>query len=417
MICFNKHHFIISTLIISFCLTASCKQEKETALSDLEIVESTSSTIFVSDNNENEYVVITNSGSKDGMITVYDTKERIDYILKHIENANGTKYKNENGYTLWTKGSAFTWSKDNDIIAKGHLKTTTFEVEKEPAISKLNTAYYGNYVNSGYKKKEDGHDWVAIIIKPIDEYRAKIIIRSRGDKKRGTCTFDAIGNVSSENTLKVIENSINIVFTFTADGVTISTDTETENEALQYFCSGGASLSGTYTKLKGVLDTEQIDKIGYSKTLSYNNVFYNIEENKGIITMTPRGLDIESLEISAVHGEIINVEIDDLNNDTFPEILVYTTSGTDKRGEVFGFSVNNEKSMSTIKVSNTAELNEAHSGYQGHDEFAMVEGTFIQRFPIYENNQPTGKTRQIQYKLDEGDNVLKQLVLDKIVEY
>ncbi|WP_172441763.1 hypothetical protein [Formosa algae] len=47
----------------------------------------------------------------------------------------------------------------------------------------------------------------------------------------------------------------------------------------------------------------------------------------------------------------------------------------------------------------------------------MVEGTFIQRFPIYENNQSTGKTRQIQYKLEDTETLLKHLVLDKVVEY
>lgn len=56
----------------------------------------------------------------------------------------------------------------------------------------------------------------------------------------------------------------------------------------------------------------------------------------------------------------------------------------------------------------------------GHDEFAVVEGTFVQRFPIYKdtdtNVQPTGKTRQLQYKLKAGEAgwVLR---LDKAVEY
>ncbi len=414
--CFNKIHFIISAFTISFCLT-SCKQEKDTSLSALEIVESSSSTIFVSDNNENEYVIIANSGSADGKITVHDTKENKDFILQHIESANGTTYKNKDGYTLLTNGSAFTWSKDDDVIAKGHLKTTSIEVEKESIIAKLDTTYYGNYVNDDYNKKDNGHDWVAIMIKPIDDYRTKITIRSRGDKKRGTCTFDAIGNASSNSTLKVLENGINILFTFNKEGVSISTDPETEEYALHSFCNGGASLSGTYAKFEGDLDTTQIDKIEYSRSLSYNDVFYLIEENNGVITITPRGIDIAPSKISDVKGEITNVEIDDLNNDTFPEILVYTTSGTDAKGEVFGFSVNDEKSISIIKVSKIAEHEDANIGYNGHDEFAMVEGTFIQRFPIYENNTLTGKSRQIQYKLEDSDSILKQLVVDKIVEY
>ena len=46
-------------------------------------------------------------------------------------------------------------------------------------------------------------------------------------------------------------------------------------------------------------------------------------------------------------------------------------------------------------------------GYMGHDEFAVVEGVVAQRFPIYKdgdtNAQPSGKMRQLQYKLTAGE--------------
>ena len=47
----------------------------------------------------------------------------------------------------------------------------------------------------------------------------------------------------------------------------------------------------------------------------------------------------------------------------------------------------------------------------GKDEYAVVEGSFVRRFPI-----AGGKTRQIQYKLKAGEAgwLLK---LDKVVEY
>jgi hypothetical protein len=56
----------------------------------------------------------------------------------------------------------------------------------------------------------------------------------------------------------------------------------------------------------------------------------------------------------------------------------------------------------------------------GHDEFAMVENTFVQRFPIYNpgdtNAEPTGGTRQIQYKLVDGE-ASRLFEVDKVVEY
>ncbi len=76
--------------------------------------------------------------------------------------------------------------------------------------------------------------------------------------------------------------------------------------------------------------------------------------------------------------------------------------------------------MSIINMPNVAENKEAYEGYMGHDQFANIESTFNQYFPIYKpgdtNAKPTGGMRQIHYKLIEGENLF-QLVVDKIVEY
>lgn len=67
-----------------------------------------------------------------------------------------------------------------------------------------------------------------------------------------------------------------------------------------------------------------------------------------------------------------------------------------------------------------AENPEASKGYMGHDEFAIVENSFCRRFKTYNpqdtNSNPTGKMRQIQYKLKEGENS-KVFVADKIIEF
>ena len=59
-------------------------------------------------------------------------------------------------------------------------------------------------------------------------------------------------------------------------------------------------------------------------------------------------------------------------------------------------------------------------GYMGHDQFAVGEGTFMRRFPIYlerdTNAAPNGLTRQIQYKLEPGEAgwILRP---DRVVEF
>ena len=76
--------------------------------------------------------------------------------------------------------------------------------------------------------------------------------------------------------------------------------------------------------------------------------------------------------------------------------------------------------MSQIAFPNIADHAKAGKGYMGHDEFAVVENTLVQRFRVYQPNdtnaKPTGAMRQIQYKLRNGE-ASRQFVIDRIVEY
>lgn len=74
-----------------------------------------------------------------------------------------------------------------------------------------------------------------------------------------------------------------------------------------------------------------------------------------------------------------------------------------KYGKLIGYSVNDGKSVSQVHLPEISGNKEVDIGYMGHDEMAVVENSFCQRFPIYKdgdsNTNPTGGMRQIQYKL------------------
>ena len=97
-----------------------------------------------------------------------------------------------------------------------------------------------------------------------------------------------------------------------------------------------------------------------------------------------------------------------------------TSAGSGGYGGLAAWAVNKGKSMTPITLPPVADAPKLSQGYMGHDEFAVVEGTLVQRFPIYRdgdsNAKPTGGTRQLQYKLKAGEAgwVLR---LDKVVEY
>ena len=120
-------------------------------------------------------------------------------------------------------------------------------------------------------------------------------------------------------------------------------------------------------------------------------------------------------------GTITRVEVEDLNADGYPEIYVYVTSaGSGSYGSLIAYASNRNKSLSPINLPSIEDDPAISSGYMGHDEFAVGEGAFLRRFPIYEdgdtNAQPTGGTRQIQYKLEDSEAgwVLRQ---DRVVEF
>jgi hypothetical protein len=140
------------------------------------------------------------------------------------------------------------------------------------------------------------------------------------------------------------------------------------------------------------------------------------------LTITPSGLSVSNDPIKVeIDGRVTGAEIADLDSNGYPEIYVWANSaGSGSYGSVIAYAVNKGKSISEVYFPPIAEDEKYTKGYMGHDEFAVVETSFVQRFPIYKegdsNAQPSGGMRQIQYKLRPGEAGWK-LVIDKVVEY
>ena len=98
----------------------------------------------------------------------------------------------------------------------------------------------------------------------------------------------------------------------------------------------------------------------------------------------------------------------DLNGDGSPEIYTYINSaGSGSYGTLVAYAANDKKSLSEIYLPPLVDDKENSRGYMGHDEFAVVESYLVRRFPVYLkgdiNANPTGGTRQLQYKLKQGE--------------
>ena len=107
-----------------------------------------------------------------------------------------------------------------------------------------------------------------------------------------------------------------------------------------------------------------------------------------------------------INGRVVGAEVADLDSNGLPEIYVYVQgAGSGSYGELAAYAVTKGADLSPIYLQ---ELTSSTSqGYQGHDQFRVVEGCLVRRFPIYKpgdsNAKATGGERQICYKLKAGE--------------
>ena len=156
----------------------------------------------------------------------------------------------------------------------------------------------------------------------------------------------------------------------------------------------------------------------FDKTASYDTLKFRVTAAAGgkEFTVTPSGLSASNEPItSTMTGRVVKVFADDLDGDNSPEVAVITESGADQRRQAHLFSTYGRKSVGMVNVPEL-EDEKLLTVYAGGDEFAIVENTFVRRFPLYQDVRKTGKTRQLQFKLKPGE-AMKQLKLDRSVEY
>ncbi len=365
------------------------------------------------------FALLSRSDEGDGSIRIQELNSGIFYDLMRVRSASGEKYEDDDGNFFWLKGDDFLWGNGEQTLATGSLLVEGEAAFTTPALS---DSHFGIYVTEGYTRRFEGFDWVSVTISPLAGSRVRLSVRSRADKKKPTCTFDDHAQVIGANTLESFINGQRVVFDFAGEGLIISAKSAKDESALYYPCSGGGSLAGSYIRIDESLDEKQRDKRTYVKTLAMNEQFFDIEVEQDQLSILPRGLAADNRPVQhAIDGSVVRAEIGDLNIDGQAEVLVYVTlAGSGSYGSVIGYSVNDGKSMSQIYLPDLANNAEASEGYMGHDEFAIVESTLVRRFPIYRdgdsNANPSGGTRQIQYKLVNGE-ASRKFEIDTVIEY
>ena len=149
----------------------------------------------------------------------------------------------------------------------------------------------------------------------------------------------------------------------------------------------------------------------FNRTLAQQGVSFQIqatgEGSQQHLTITTTGTRPPIKPIhQTVNGRVVGAQVADLNGNGLPEIYVFVQgAGSGSYGELVAYAVTKGSDLSPIALQ---ELSGAMAhGYQGHDQFEVVEGCLVRRFPIYKpgdiNAKATGGERQICYKLKAGE--------------
>ena len=172
-----------------------------------------------------------------------------------------------------------------------------------------------------------------------------------------------------------------------------------------------ASPAATVPATTAQADSEvEPAQTSYAQVLQLQGVTFNVTSpnsttsNTVIVSTTGLASDNSSWS-QDIDGLVTGAEVADLNVDGSPEVYVYVKSnGADAKGSVVAYVANDRKSLSMASMPSLADTPGAADGYQGGDEFAVLEGVLGRRFPIHaEGGALTGRTRQLQYKLTPGE--------------
>ncbi len=153
-------------------------------------------------------------------------------------------------------------------------------------------------------------------------------------------------------------------------------------------------------------------------TLKVGKVGYRVEcKNKNSdvnqLTVRPIGFDGSARELNfPLRGRVLKAELDDLNSDGYPDLVLYIYTDSAAVFEtVYAFLSQANKSVTGCVLPDAMMDGKINTGYKGHDQFILMEGYLLQKFPIYkpgdDKDKPTGGTRVVLYQLaktDNGDN-------------
>ncbi len=158
--------------------------------------------------------------------------------------------------------------------------------------------------------------------------------------------------------------------------------------------------------------TLKIGKIGYNLFCSNTKTDQNYLKLKLVGFKTENNPNKAQLQLEVpIKGKVLKAEIDDLNNDGNPDLIIFVQPALTNYVTIFAIrSIDNER-IEPIEFPDILDDPKLRAIYKGDDHYTLMEGTLIRSFPfLLDSLEPnsTVKYKKIVYRLEPGlNNILK----------
>jgi hypothetical protein len=166
-----------------------------------------------------------------------------------------------------------------------------------------------------------------------------------------------------------------------------------------------------FTKADAQIEFKRIDTTMMVGKTGFKFNSRNKEIANNIASVRPIGFESPANQTMniPVRGRVSGVLVDDLNNDGVADLVmfIYNDSAA-KHGTVLALMSEGNKSILPCTLQDPALDGKISSGYKGGDQFSMMEGTLLDKFPVFKagdkDSLPTGGNRVVQYKVGRNES-------------
>ncbi|MDB5248291.1 MAG: hypothetical protein JWQ40_2685 [Segetibacter sp.] len=165
----------------------------------------------------------------------------------------------------------------------------------------------------------------------------------------------------------------------------------------------------TASAVTAQVNSRKIDTTMKVGRTGYRVVCTNKRPDKNMVNISPVGFgkDVQSFSLE-IKGTVNSAETDDLNQDGYPDLVVYLVA-SDSMHMANVLAVINEKNESVAPaifpdIRDDAKLS---VGYKGNDTLYLMQGNLVRRFPVDQPDTTSTHTgtliRLVQYRVARAE--------------